>query len=79
MKNLILIVLLVMMSFGATAELLTIKPARPVVTVCFVETDLDDAQVKVLKYSKQGFIVKTQSSVRNRDNWYETMVVMEKY
>ena len=79
MKNLIIIVLLIMMSFGATAELMTIKPARPSITVSFVESDFEDAQVKVLKYGKQGFIVKTQSSIQKRDGWYETMVVMEKY
>ena len=61
-------------------NLITVKPQKPISTVCFVAESMDNAQDKILTYSKNGFITKQISTVSSDSSmWYKVIVVMEKY
>lgn len=84
MKNTILSFLLgifVTVSIAATTNnLMTVKPAVPKETVCFVSSDMIEIKSKILDYSARGYVVKAMQSNSSRYvEIYNYIVVMEKY
>lgn len=83
MKNLILIVLLVMMSFsaGVSADIQIIKPKTPITNVKTFHNKWsieDDIQKHILSLARQGYITKSVS-ISEYSDWQRAVVVMEKY
>lgn len=66
---------------STTISMMTIKPAKPTAVVAFYG-DASDTQSKILKYTREGYIVKSVASsagASNSTNFRTVFVVMERY
>lgn len=67
---------------ATTTSIMTIKPAKPISTVCFYSSPSRSSQ-KILDYARQGYILKALSiSTSGSSNAHGNeiaLIVMEKY